>query len=125
LLAGTVAVADQATGGSLGFLNPRLYRRAGSALFRDVTTKCPTTPQQCVTDGVVRVDYANRFDNADGLVTTLRTFNQTGSIYTRPGYDDVTGVGTPNIDNLIGGGAGSGSPSGPGGGSPVRGQPLR
>jgi hypothetical protein len=30
------------------------------------------------------------------LVTSLRTLNQTGTIFTRPGYDDVTGVGSPN-----------------------------
>ena len=79
-----------------------------------------------VTDGVVRVDYVNGCDNSAGLITSLRTFNQTGTIYTRPGYDDVTGVGTPNIDNLgSGGGSGSGGPSGPGGGSPVRGAPVR
>jgi hypothetical protein len=29
-------------------------------------------------------------------VTSLRTLNDTGTIFTRPGYDDVTGVGTPN-----------------------------
>src|SRR6478609_7180277 len=126
LLAGTVAVADQATGGSLGFLNPRLYRQAGTALLRDVTTKCPATPQNCVTDGVVRVDYVNHVNNAQGTTTSLRTFNQTGTIYTRPGYDDVTGVGSPDIDNLgSGGGSGSGGPSGPGGGSPMRGTPVR
>ncbi len=28
-------------------------------------------------------------------MTSLRTFNQTQSISTRPGYDDVTGVGSP------------------------------
>lgn len=39
LLAGVVAVADQATGGSLGFLNPRLYKKANASLFRDVTDR--------------------------------------------------------------------------------------
>ncbi len=126
LLAGTVAVADQAVGGSLGFLNPRLYRRAGSSLFRDITEKCPTSSLPCVTDGVVRVNYANGFDDTAGTVDILRTFNQTGTIYTRRGYDDVTGVGSPDIDNLgTGGGSGAGGPSGPGGGGPVRGQPVR
>jgi len=126
LLAGTVAVADQATGGSLGFLNPRLYRQAGSGLLRDVTTKCLTTPQTCVTDGVVRVDFVNGRNNAAGTTTSLRTFNQDGTIYTRPGYDDVTGVGSPDIDNLgSGGGSGSAGTSGPSGGTPMRGAPVR
>lgn len=126
LLAGVVAVGDQATGGSLGFLNPRLYRTANASLLRDVTTACPTAPQQCVTDGVVRVNYANGFNASGGTTTVLRTFNQTGTIYTRPGYDDVTGVGSPNIGGLLGGSAGGGASSGPGGSAgPVHGQPMR
>jgi subtilase family serine protease len=126
LLAGVVAVGDQATGGSLGFLNPRLYRKANASLLHDVTTACPATPQQCVTDGVVRVNYANGFDASDGTATVLRTFNQTGSIYTRPGYDDVTGVGSPSIGGLLGGSSGGGNPSAAS--SPagwVHGQPMR
>lgn len=124
LLAGTIAVADQAAGGSLGLVNPRLYRPAGSPSSRDVTTQCPA-PRNCVTDGVVRVDYANGVNNANGTVTSLRTFNQTGSIYTRAGYDDVTGVGSPNIRGLLGGAAGTGTPTTPGGpAGPVRGQPM-
>ncbi len=90
LLAGVTAVANQVTGVSLGFLNPLLYKLAGSAAFHDVDHG------RRVTDGVVRVDYVNGVDSADGLRTSLRTFNQTGTIYTRPGYDDVTGNGTPN-----------------------------
>jgi hypothetical protein len=34
-------------------------------------------------------------DATDGLTTSLRTANQTGTIHTIPGYDDVTGIGTP------------------------------
>ncbi len=90
LFAGVVAVADQVHRGSLGFLNPKLYSLAGSAAFRDVNHG------RKVTDAVVRVDYANGFDDSDGTVTSLRTLNQTGTIFTRKGYDDVTGVGSPN-----------------------------
>ncbi len=90
LFAGVVAVADQVRGGSLGFLNPRLYQLVGTSAVHDVNHG------RKVTDGVVRVDYANGFDASDGTVTSLRTLNQTGTIWTRKGYDDVTGVGTPN-----------------------------
>ena len=90
LFAGTVAVADQVHGGTLGFLNPKLYKLVGTSAFHDVNHG------RQVTDGVVRVDYANGFDASNGLITSLRTFNQTGTIWTRKGYDDVTGVGTPN-----------------------------
>lgn len=90
LFAGTVAVADQVHGGTLGFLNPKLYKNAGTSAFHDVNHG------RRVTDGVVRVDFVNGYDDSDGTVTSLRTLNQTGTIYTRHGYDDVTGVGSPN-----------------------------
>lgn len=46
------------------------------------------------TIAVVRADYANSVDASDGMVFKLRTFNQTLSLDTTPGYDDVTGLGT-------------------------------
>ena len=90
MFAGVVAVADQVKGGTLGFLNPKIYSLAGSGAFRDVNQG------RAVTDGVVRVDFVNGFNATGGLITSLRTLNQTGTIFTRPGYDDVTGVGSPN-----------------------------
>jgi len=118
LFAGVIAVADQVVGGSLGFLNPKLYNLAGTPAFRDIAP-------QGVTDGVVRVDYKNGFDGSAGLTTSLRTFNQTGTIFTRPGYDDVTGLGTPNIAGLLGGLTRIGQPTRAGTSStpPVHGQP--
>lgn len=90
LMAGVTADAISLSGGAkLGFLNPAIYAMAGSSAVRDVNHG------RTVDTAVVRVDYINGFDAADGLRTSLRTFNQTGTIYTRPGYDDVTGVGTP------------------------------
>jgi len=95
LFAGVVAVADQVHGGTLGFLNPKIYSLSGSSAFRDVGHG------RAVTDGVVRVDFANGLNATDGLITSLRTFNQTGTIFTRPGYDDVTGVGSPNGTSFL------------------------
>ena len=43
----------------------------------------------------MRVDYVNSVDTSAGLLTSLRTMNQTLSLKTTSGYDDVTGVGTP------------------------------
>ena len=34
-------------------------------------------------------------------VTSLRTFDQTESLATTPGYDDVTGVGSPNGQRFL------------------------
>jgi subtilase family serine protease len=89
LLAGIQAVANQIARRSLGFINPAVYRLAGSPAFKDIRTAGVST-------GVVRVDYVNSADDTDGLITSLRTLNDTGTIFVRPGYDDVTGVGTPN-----------------------------
>ncbi|BEP11739.1 S53 family peptidase [Acidothermaceae bacterium B102] len=95
LMAGLTAVYDQYLHFSLGFLNPVLYYLNGSVAFHDIKDGT------AITAGVVRVNYANSFDASEGLTTSLRTFNQTGTIYTRKGYDDVTGVGTPNGVNFL------------------------
>ena len=86
LFAGIMALADQAAGTPHGFANPVLYANAGS--FTDVVSPASTV-------AVVRSDYANGVDASDGLKYSLRTMNQTLSLETTPGYDDVTGVGTP------------------------------
>jgi hypothetical protein len=49
----------------------------------------------------VRNDFANSVDAGDGVVTSLRTFDQTQSLHTMPGYDDVTGVGSPNGQKFL------------------------
>ncbi len=120
LFAGVIAVADQVNGGSLGFLNPTLYDQAGSSAFRDVDHG------RAVTDGVARVDFVNGYNRKDGTVTSLRTLGQTGTIFTRPGYDDVTGLGSPNgVDflNAVSGGSPS-SRAGHGGGGMRHGTPV-
>ena len=50
---------------------------------------------------VVRNDFVNFVDVTDGIKTTLRTFDQTESLATKPGYDDVTGVGSPNGQKFL------------------------
>ncbi|MEA2254061.1 MAG: hypothetical protein QOG35_106, partial [Solirubrobacteraceae bacterium] len=45
---------------------------------------------------VVRNDFVNGVDATDGETTKLRTFDQTLTLKDTPGYDDVTGVGSPN-----------------------------
>jgi len=86
-MAGVEALADQAAGHPHGFANPAIYRLRANAV-RDVVDPAQTL-------SAVRVDFSNSTDAADGLVTSLRTFNQTQTLSTRPGYDDVTGVGSP------------------------------
>ncbi len=88
LMAGIMALADQAAGHPHGFANPLFYSYAGTIAFHDVVNPASTV-------AVVRVDYANGVDASNGLITSLRTANQTLSLKATPGYDDVTGVGTP------------------------------
>ena len=97
LIAGIMALADQASGSPHGFANPLFYQRlAGSNAVHDIVNPSSTV-------AVVRADYANGVDASNGLVYSLRTFNQTLSLQTASGYDDVTGLGSPTssfIDKL-------------------------
>jgi subtilase family serine protease len=93
VIAGVQALAQQAGGGRpIGFANPSLYGRYGTAAYHDVTDH-PLGAG--VSLGVVRVDYVNSHDDADGLVTSLRSLGRDSSLSAVVGYDDVTGVGTP------------------------------
>jgi subtilase family serine protease len=73
--AGIVAMADQMAGRDLGFINPGLYKVASgpnyASDFYDVTTGCNQTDP-----------------NVPGYCA-------------RQGWDEVTGLGTPNVANLI------------------------
>lgn len=89
LFAGMTALAFQNAGGGIGELNPTIYANASSGAFTDVVGDGPDP-------GNVRVDYANSVDDSSGTVTSLRTFNQDSSLTVGPGWDNVTGLGSPN-----------------------------
>jgi subtilase family serine protease len=86
LTAGIMAVAQQAVGHPLGFANPLIYSLPAGA-FHDVDH---------LDGAVARADYANSEDGSDGLLFSVRTFDVTFTLHTTPGYDDVTGRGSPN-----------------------------
>jgi subtilase family serine protease len=94
IFAGIMALADQAAGFHHGFANPALYDLSGSHAFRDVK---PSDGK----DAVVRNDYANGVDASGGIVTSLRSLDHDSSLATAPGYDDVTGNGTPNGTSFL------------------------
>jgi subtilase family serine protease len=89
LFSGLMAVANQLDHCDHGFTNPLLYQfTSRTRAINDV---------RHVTGGVVRVDYVNGVDASGGLTTSVRTFDFQGlTIQTAPGYDNVTGLGTPN-----------------------------
>jgi len=90
LIAGMVAVADQFTHKSLGFINPLYYKLLDTPALHDITA--PTSPQ-----AQVRTNYTNSVDASGGLSYELQTIDvQQTTLHDTPGYDDETGVGTPD-----------------------------
>jgi subtilase family serine protease len=89
LMAGQTALSQQHAGGRLGFLNPTIYSAKMKAAFTDVAGS-PTDV------GNVRADFANTQDDADGVLYSVRLFNKDSSLAIAPGWDNVTGVGSPN-----------------------------
>jgi subtilase family serine protease len=87
IFAGIMALADQKAGQPHGFANPAFYAHPG--FFYDVRS---------VKTAVARRNYANGVDAADGTSDHLRTFDDHSGSPTQgtaPGWDDVTGLGTP------------------------------
>lgn len=101
LSAGMLADVQQAVGHRLGFANPLLYALAGAG-SKGLTDVLPQASSNAPL-GVVRVDYVDDvgFDPAQGYRYTVRTFDQDSSLVTTKGWDDVTGLGTPNVPGLI------------------------
>jgi subtilase family serine protease len=91
IYAGLIALAQQNAGRTFGFANPLLYSTSGSSANHDVLP--PASPL-----AVVRDNYVNSVDATDGYATRLRSlnFDSVLTIRVRPGYDDVTGIGSPN-----------------------------
>jgi subtilase family serine protease len=89
LYAGMFALAVQRHG-EYGLANPVLYQARSTAY--DITKA-----QLGTYDGAVRADFVNGEDASDGYSYTARWFDvdQLLTIHVRPGYDDVTGVGSP------------------------------
>jgi subtilase family serine protease len=108
LFAGVMADADQAAGTPLGFVNPLLYRlesapaQAASAYY-DVI---PGGQQ-----ANVRNDFLDEVDGEEGLLTSVRVLDYEGrelfcdekgscsrqkvALKAAPGFDSMTGIGTP------------------------------
>lgn len=92
VIAGIQALAQQAQGFPIGFANPRLYDQRHAADFHDVTDHPLGADRQLA---AVRVDYRNGVDDSAGTSTTLQTLGHDSSLAAVPGYDEVTGVGSP------------------------------
>ncbi len=90
------ALAQEARHGvSIGFANPGIYDRYGTAAYHDVTDH-PLGQGVSLAD--VRVDFKNGLDASGGFNTSLRSLGRDSSLSATVGYDDVTGVGSPGSD---------------------------
>jgi hypothetical protein len=109
LFAGLIARADQAAGRPLGFVNPLLYtlpgRGTGSGALYDV---------QPTHHDMSRADYIDLVDSAQGLEYQTRIIDYEGidqycatkklcsqgtvALHTAPGYDNMTGLGSPGLN---------------------------
>jgi subtilase family serine protease len=89
LFAGVMALADQAAGHAHGFANPALYSLAGTGAFRDVLPSSSAL-------AAIRRDFVNGVNRKRGFKVSLRTFDRDSSLRTAPGFDNVTGIGSPN-----------------------------
>jgi subtilase family serine protease len=94
--AGIAADAQQAAGHVLGFANPAIYLRYGTDAFNDVTDH-PFGP---VPLAEVRNNYTDPYTKTGPIVTYLRTLGIDGegpaALPAVKGYDDSTGVGSPD-----------------------------
>jgi subtilase family serine protease len=90
MLAGVVAVANQAHHHPLGFINPLYYKLLGTSALHDIVA--PTSPV-----AQVRTEFVNGVDNSQGKLYRLQTVDvQSSTLHDTPGYDNETGVGTPH-----------------------------
>jgi subtilase family serine protease len=95
--AGIEADAQQAAGHPLGFANPAIYARYGTPAFHDVTDD-PLGPGVQLAE--VRHNYTDPYTREGPLITYLRTLGIDGegaaALPAVRGYDDATGVGSPD-----------------------------
>jgi subtilase family serine protease len=92
LLAGVLAVAEQGAHKKFGFANPLYYQMNQTSAIHDIVAPSAKAPVY-----QVRTDFVNGLDSSEGLKYQLQTIDtQTSTIHSKKGYDDETGVGTPN-----------------------------
>ena len=99
LVAGMVADAEQGQHRSFGFLNPALYRLAGTSAIHDVqriTSKTPVRYRGVACDvGTCGALLLTTFDDE-----SFSMLGYTGQV-TRTGYDTMSGIGTPAGQDFV------------------------
>lgn len=106
LVAGMVASAQEGEATAFGFVNPAIYSLAGTPAFFDslpLTSASPSSYRAVECDRVIFAELCGK-----PAVPTLMTFDDqspsmagyTGQV-TAAGYDDMTGLGTPDLPKFI------------------------
>lgn len=90
MLAGMVALSNQAWHGTRGLLNPALYSHARGGVFHDITAS----------NGKLAV-LRNGLNANDKVITRLRSLDHDSSLTAAPGWDNVTGLGSPDAFRLL------------------------
>ena len=99
-----VADAEQGQSRKFGFLNPLLYSLAGSQAFHDILPVSPSDPQVDRAYYTQGDTYINKKFAPGFLVGVNDAQDQSGTHQvTAPGYDTMTGLGTPNGSAFING----------------------
>jgi subtilase family serine protease len=98
LVAGLVTAAQQGQPASFGFVDPALYQLAGSSAYYDtlpLTSSSPALWQGTVCQAkTCGIQLLTTFDDQ-----STSMFGYTGQV-TLPGYDNMSGVGTPDGPNF-------------------------
>ena len=90
LMAGVMALADQAGGAPHGFVNPSLYALRGTPALRDIAGGHRAL-------AVLR----NALGPGGSIVTRLRSLDRDSSLAAAVGWDPVTGLGSPFAPALV------------------------
>jgi subtilase family serine protease len=100
LVAGMVADAQQGQQTPFGFIDPLIYSLAGTSAFHDILSLPNSTP------AIDRAAFAPESTSGWGHAAS-ETFDTQNPAYTSqvtaPGYDTMTGLGTPNGASFIAG----------------------
>lgn len=89
VFAALLALANQAGGKNLGFVNPLMYTLAGKGAFHDIV------PDGSLGAGI-RTEYVDGATPAKGTKAALKTFESYESNVPARGYDTSTGLGSPS-----------------------------
>jgi subtilase family serine protease len=109
LVAGMVTAAQQGQQVPFGFVNPALYKLNGTSAFHDtlpLTSKSPALYRGIECDLLVFVNIClgPKTDRIPSLTTNddqnPKMQGYTGQV-TRRGYDNMTGLGTPDMPNFV------------------------